>query len=244
MYEQEHYKLTKDLAPEDLDVLRHHQVVLAGGALTSVFSRQPIRDYDFYFTNAREAYAVMGFYQQLADMGQVTQVDDTEQATTFKDVANRGTQNTYQMIHLPETFCTQPFDLIAQFDFTICQAALDLATGKFVFGAEFLYHLAQRRLVFNPKCRFPICALHRVQKFTRRGFQLAGVEAIKIALAIQALPANWLELRRQLRGVDVALLRGFLLQVESLQELPYTKDAVIEHLIAYLAAAEGGLEAE
>ena len=94
------------------------------------------------------------------------------------------------------------------YDFTICMGGYSFQDSEFFFHTDFFKHLAQRRLVFNHKTDFPICSFIRSQKYQQRGFFLSGVEALKLALSIQALKImTYKELRRQMMGIDTAFLK-------------------------------------
>jgi len=182
----------------DKDVLatmKKHGGFVAGGAVTSIFTSAPINDFDIFFPTVKAANnCVAGWDEKKSEKPVVT-----DNAYSFQLDHQR-----YQFIKVATG---TPEQVIGGFDFTVCMGAVTV-DGDFTFAPDFFQHLAQRRLVFNIGTEFPICALYRTRKYIKRGFELSGIEAIKLALRIQNLDiSDYKELRRQLMGIDTLFLK-------------------------------------
>ena len=164
--------------------------IVAGGALTSVFTGQPINDVDLYF-KSRDAFdeAVHEAY----DNGMWC-VECSDRAVTFVSGSS-----IVQMMH---------FDWFADaaavfdcFDFTACMGAYDCDAKEFVFHDEFLKHASQRFLRFHSGTRFPFASLLRVLKYQQRGYTIGKGDLLRIALCCHKTPINsWQELASQIGG--------------------------------------------
>lgn len=164
---------------------------LAGGALTSVFTRQPINDYDIYFkTEAAFRDAV----EQAYDDGMWC-VDASKRAVTFAD----GNSAVYQLMHFG--FFPEVSDIFAAFDFTCCMGAYDFDKGEMILHDDFLTHCSQRFLRFNPGTKYPLATAVRVLKYQERGYSIGKGDMTRIALACRRVPiGSWDDLKDQIGG--------------------------------------------
>ncbi|WP_312688405.1 hypothetical protein [Brevundimonas nasdae] len=163
---------------------------VAGGALTSVFTRQKINDYDVYFKSA-EAFrdAIEAAY----DTG-LWCVDVSKRAVTF--VCD---DTVYQLMHFG--FFPEASDIFSSFDFTCCMGAYDVDADAMVLHDDFLTHCSQRFLRFNPGTRFPLASAVRVLKYQDRGYSIGKGDVLRIALACRGVTINsWDDLKDQIGG--------------------------------------------
>jgi hypothetical protein len=165
---------------------------IAGGAVTSAFSDGRINDFDLFFPSGDKLdAAVASLDQNEKTKGLVKLV--TDYAISFVVDGHR--------VQLIRVLTGTPQQIIDSFDFTICQGAFD--GERFILGADFLQHIAQRRLVFNIAAEYPICSLYRARKFITRGYRLSGIDAIKLGLRIHSIKIDtYADLRKQLMGID------------------------------------------
>lgn len=164
--------------------------MIAGGALTSIFTGQPVNDVDFYF-KSREAFeeAVRGAY----DDG-FWCVAATGRAVTFVQ-----SNSIIQFMHFD--WFADPQAVFDCFDFTCCMAAYDCDTKELVFHDDFLKHASQRFLRFHPGTRFPFGSLLRVLKYQQRGYTIGKGDLLRIALACHRTPLEtWDDLSSQIGG--------------------------------------------
>ncbi|WDS36202.1 hypothetical protein [Pseudoxanthomonas sp.] len=163
---------------------------IAGGALTSVFTGQPINDVDLYF-KTREAFIAA---IRLAYESRLWCVFATDRAVTFK----RG-DDTIQLMHFD--FFESAAAVFDAFDFTVCMGAYDIDADAFVFHPDFLKHASQRYLKFHSGTRFPFGSLLRVMKYQARGYTLGKGDLLRIALCChQVRLESWEDLAAAIGG--------------------------------------------
>lgn len=193
---------------------------IAGGAVTSAFSSTRINDFDLFFQNKTSLDAAIA---------EVPMDDKTVVTDSALSVILDG-----HRVQFIKVVTGTPEEVIDTFDFTVCQAAYSWRQG-FMFGREFMKHLAQRRLVFNIAAKYPICSLYRARKFIRRGFHFSGIEAIKLGLRIQALEIEtYKQLREQLMGIDTLFLKDLTDSLKGQDEKKYDMNEFFETLEAWL----------
>lgn len=164
--------------------------MIAGGALTSIFTNQPINDVDLYF-KSKSAFiaAVREAYDD-----HLWCVAATDRAVTFK----KGNA-TIQMMHFD--FFLDAHQIFDAFDFTVCMAAYDLDHSEFVFHEDFLKHASQRYLKFHSGTRFPFGSLLRTVKYQQRGYTLGKGDLLRIALCCHEVKLeSWEELAAAIGG--------------------------------------------
>lgn len=195
---REKYILLKELG-DIVPHLKACRAILAGGAITALFTNERVRDWDLYFRTQDDLAAALKIFKENG-----TIEFQTDTAYTFKWGQRR---KPFQLIALL-SLMGEPSQIFEHYDFTICMGAYDFGEGKFFLHDDFLKHLAQRRLVVHTGTMFPICSLIRVLKYQRRGFTIGGVEMMKLALAVRNVKIDtYRDLRAQLMGIDTAFLR-------------------------------------
>lgn len=214
VFSKEQKALERYIGVDLLELFRVSKAIIAGGAITSIFTQKEINDLDVYFRSfedmevfIRNAYREMGnlaisFDAELCDY-QMMCVSQTARSLLFTtgDVK-------VQLIHFK--FFENVQDIFDSFDYTINMGAFDFSTSQFVFDDRFLVDVAKRRLEFNSKTAYPIISTLRVSKYTSRGYAISKKTMFQIALAVQNLNIqSWEELEDQLSGfygVDVSEL--------------------------------------
>lgn len=200
--QREEYLLLKYLGPEAIKGLRSCNAIIAGGAITALFTGQKIRDWDIYFKNAADCHQAVTWFGINGTLANETD--------TSKSYHLGKQEKPYQLIVMSDLF-GDPETIFNYYDFTVCMAAYQFCEdGKeegFVFGDDFFKHIGQRRLVFHTGTMFPICSMLRVMKYIKKGFFITGMELLKVGLAIHSLKIKtYADLRRQLQGIDTAFL--------------------------------------
>jgi len=216
--------LFNSLPLEIYNAVNNCKAYLCGGALTSAFSGKPIKDFDLFFGDAA---AQRYMRTKCAEaLGAAAFVSDT--AITFKN-----DEVCVQLCKYPEGTIE---DILDKFDFTIAQAGYDFKAHEFVLHEKFLYHLANRRLVYNVDSEFPISSLFRMKRYLQRGFKCAAIDMIKLTLKIHSLHlGDYKELRRQLLGIDVLFLKELTDKLSGKEYLDkqYDFEKFLEFLDAY-----------
>lgn len=191
-------KLYNMLGEEVVDSFKNNKIILAGGAITSLFTNKDINDFDLYFRSSDDL---------------ISFVDDvfceTDVISPFSVICNSFTSRSLLMM-LDGTLNLQPIhfkffekaeDIFESFDFTINMGAFDFSTEEFILHDDFLLHNSQRILHFNKLTTYPIISQLRVQKYNERGYKISKRDAMVISLAICNLQIEtWDDLMDQLSG--------------------------------------------
>lgn len=191
-------KILKDKLGYTYTLLKAHKCILAGGALTSIFSRQEINDFDIYFRNYGYMYRFVsemfgfGFGMVEMDSHEVSAVHITDKSISCAKGLQLITVNAYETHE----------EIFKSFDFTINMAAYCFDKEEFFFHPDFFKDLAQRKLVFNAGTSFPFMSLVRVEKYINRGYSISKQELMKLAIACNNLKINtYKELSEHLGGM-------------------------------------------
>jgi len=221
------------------DVLESNNAIIAGGAITSIFSSDEINDYDLFFRTKNDRQRVLNYlndsnddtvpqiFYEYKEKPEIRKIYETETAITFE------VEDLIVQVIVMDGIIDQPEKIIESFDFTISQGCYDFKIDEFIFKENFLKDLAQKKLVYTGS-EYPIATLLRMKKFIKRGFDISGINCIKIGLDIERLNIKTIRgLREQLLGVDVMLLKDFWEQYdEGEREFQYEK--FIQRLGEYL----------
>lgn len=173
-------------------------LIVAGGAITSVFSNQPINDLDFFFQSETD----FGLARQALGLAGMAPAFVSNAAVSYKEKGTR-----FQLI---SKIYGTPEQIIKRFDFTISMAALEVTDEEqeFVMHPYFLEHLAGRLLVFDRDAQYPIASLWRAVKFVKRGYHLPAMEILKMVLRCRELQlSTYNDVADQLDGVDAIYLK-------------------------------------
>jgi hypothetical protein len=179
---------------------------LAGGFLTSIFTGAEIKDIDIFFESED---AMTKFMLLNLNKDQLANLISTDNAVTYRITLSPEKSYTIQLI---TRIYGTPQQIIDQFDFTVCMCAYTPQDdGKFIMNPNFILHLAERTLCFNGKAKYPIATLVRTKKYIEKGYSLAPIEYVKLALAINNLDLkDWTTVREQLEGIDLALFQSLI----------------------------------
>lgn len=170
---------------------------IAGGAVLSRVTKQPIADYDVY-PKSREA--MLDIFAILLEDGYVVNLSD--RAATFKlnnVYADNGERAIVQVIIGDFTF---PRDIFDCFDFTVCMGAYDVDQKKYFFDERFWPDVAAKDLVFNPGTLYPLNSLIRVNKYKAKGYHISKPQMVKMILTCMQsqFPSSWEDLEHQIGG--------------------------------------------
>ncbi|EBS4516674.1 hypothetical protein DQT32_04600 [Salmonella enterica subsp. enterica serovar Braenderup] len=216
-YTKQKNTIYRNLGEDLVNLLKTTNAILAGGAITSIFSGNEINDYDIYFRSKEDLIVfVRNLYcdednleeDQFVDIGAYSFVctSQTERSITFGEPNND--KRKIQLIHFD--YFDNATEIFDSYDFSINMGAYDFKHEEFVFSTDFLTDIAQRRLTFNAGTKYPIMSTLRVSKYVDRGYVISKKEMFKIGLAVADLNiTSWEELEDQLSGfygVDVSAM--------------------------------------
>lgn len=150
-----------------------YKCFLAGGAITSLFTNTEVNDYDIYF---RDKKILARFIEnEIHNRNWVKVV--TDKAFSIESDGKK-----FQFIFFD--YFKSAEDIFETFDFTVCMGAYDFEKEEFALHEEFLLDNAKRRLIFNPKTRFPIVSLMRIDKYKKKGYKISKAEKLRIVFTI------------------------------------------------------------
>ncbi len=178
MFEREK-SILKGVLGSEYDILKAYNIMLAGGAITSVFTNKPINDFDMYF---RDVDTVRRFYTDEVISGHFKPYYYSHKAATL---LNPCTNQLYQIVCCD--LYNTPEDIFKSFDFTLNMGAYDFKTEEFVLHPDFLLHNAQRKIHINKDTKYPIASLVRIQKYMERGYKMTASEWFRMAIILHQL---------------------------------------------------------
>jgi len=166
-------------------------IFVAGGALTSIFTKQPINDLDFYFKNKQTLEDTL---QHLTDDNWFLSFASKKALTLVKG------EEIVQLIYYKYFNSIQ--DIFKEFDFSVNMCAFDGDSKSIIMHEDFLPSLANREILFNQNTPYPIISLYRTKKYLERGYIIPTQTTLKIGMAISNLNiTSWEGLEDQLGGV-------------------------------------------
>jgi len=102
-------------------------------------------------------------------------------------------------------FFGEPEAIHSNYDFAHCTCYWDSKTRKLTLPSEALEAILARDLRYLGQSKYPICAMVRIRKFIKRGWNITAGQMLKIAWDINKLDLNSIAvLEDQLVGVDTA----------------------------------------
>lgn len=198
-------RLLRDLKKfEVYEILKKNNAVVAGGAVVSVFNNNEINDYDIYCKSQKDVENLLIDLKEKEFLLKVTSIN----AYSLCSKKQNKKQLKIQIIR-NEDFCQKDVNKVFNyFDFYCCMGAYDFQKETFILNPRFLSDNLEKKIVFNPGTKFPICSLYRTLKYQKKGYKLSGLEMIKIALTINDLQIKtYGDLKKQLQGIDTLFLK-------------------------------------
>ncbi len=185
--------------------------IVAGGALTSVFTNKEIADVDLYFKSKRDFILGVGYAYENG----MWCVAATNRAVTFVQG-----DSIVQLMHFD--FFPEANDIFSCFDFTVNMAAYDNDKKEFIFHDDFLKHCSQRFLRFHNGTRYPYGSLMRVLKYQQKGYTIGKSDLLRIGLMCSQVEINsWEELADAVGG-------QYGEKVKLNTDKPYSLEAALE----------------
>ena len=200
MFEQEKQKLKSLFDEEVCHILREANAVLAGGALTSIFTGKEINDLDIYFkTKEGFSHLIRSVYDANTGINIGMKGGRIAHYTDRSILINSYNQE-IQLIGM--TTYNSVWNIFDSFDFTINMCAYDFRTEEFIMHKDFLKHNAQRFLCFNEKTTFPLVSALRVDKYRERGYTISKAQMFRVLLACnQKKFESWDDFKKELGGL-------------------------------------------
>lgn len=224
--------LRKLIGPRFLIAIAANKGFVAGGAVRSVFSSDHVADIDVFFQTREDFDSCIA---SLDDGEHSPSFTMTESAATHISTGNEADDIPRMRYQLVCAEFGMPLTIMSKFDFTMCMGAWRPDRGEFIMDELFLKHVAQKRLCYNANGVYPICSLWRAAKFIKRGWRLPGIEAIKLALAINNIGIkDWGELKKQLMGIDTIFLAELTDALGKKAEAAYDFGEAVEFIAGFM----------
>jgi len=174
----EEQKLLQHVYSDSLDeALLEGNAIIAGGAITSVFTGAEVNDLDVYF----KSWEDLGNFLYAIEDTCVRVLNHTDKAILLTDGGNQIVQAI-----IFDVFPTIE-ELFEKFDFTVVMGAYDYSSRHFYFHQDFMKHNSQRVLSFNPETLFPIVSALRVDKYIKKGYKISKAEFLRIVMKCMTL---------------------------------------------------------
>jgi len=170
-----------------VDSLKKHQVIIAGGTITSLFTGTEINDIDLYFRNEESAIAFIEEHWEDKELW----VTCLTKKSVLLIKGKEPNIMKVQMIHFK--YFERPEEIFNSFDFTVCMGAFDFADEQFHLHDDFMKHNSQRILKFNPNTDFPIVSLLRVHKYSTKKYTISKPEMVRIILKCATLDIDTID---------------------------------------------------
>ena len=173
---------------------------IAGGAITSIAvgKSNEIADYDFYFRDKESLVEAIRYMKE--DNPHVSFISD--KSITY----NLDSETTVQFIY----YDVYPHfeNVFDHFDFTINCGLYEVHSDKVIVSDKFWMHNAQKFLEINPKTKFPILTMLRLDKYRKKGYKTSRKEVLKLGLTVSNLSIeSWEDFKAQIGnqyGLDLA----------------------------------------
>lgn len=193
---QREAKILKDHLGDTMQAIADFDGVIAGGAITSVFTNKPVNDYDIYFPDAKKASQfVAALYSKEFGYHNFTNV--TNKSLMF---VSRDSDAKCQLIFYK--FHPDVQSIFNDFDFTINMGAYIPKEDKFILHEDFLKHNSQRTIQINTNTAYPIISVLRTQKYAERGYHVSKPQLVRLLLRLSQLGiSSWKELKDHLGGM-------------------------------------------
>lgn len=201
-FEIEKNLIKKTIGADVYDLLKDTKCILAGGAITSIFSGAEINDFDIYLTDKEGLSRLITQVFGVSEEDHISQFDLIAKFATNRSMLciDKYSKNKLQFIHYKIFKDSQ--DIFNSFDFEHVMGAFDFATEEFVFHDNFFKSLAQRNIVFNPNTDFPVVSLIRVQKYKDRSFKISKAQMLRVAFTIASREYDsWEKVKSECAGM-------------------------------------------
>ena len=177
-YKFEEEKLLKEIPKGIKELFEEDEesFFIAGGAITSIFSRQSINDIDIYPKTTFAKLKLIDWMQSSTGI----------QTITEKSIYGICNGNFYiNLVLLENSSCAS--DIFSKFDFTINMGAYDFDNKTFTFHKDFFRDLASRYIRVNENTLYPLVSVMRTEKYKERGYFIPKNEVAKLLLKTSTL---------------------------------------------------------
>lgn len=214
--------LKKNLGVDLYDLFKECNVMLVGGALTSILTNKEINDFDCYFKQKKDIDKFLFSVGGDAIGFACRFICITDKSITFKY-----NETKIQLIH--QSYYNDVLEVFSDFDFTVNMIGYDFENENISLDCKALQHLSQRVLSVNTNTKFPLISVLRVNKYLERGYTISKKEMFKLLLSVNKLNLeSYDEVVKNLGG-----MYGISISEVFNQDKEFSIEEVIEQLSEY-----------
>jgi hypothetical protein len=226
------YEIIKNtLGAETIALLKDYKGFLAGGAISSLFTGRPVRDWDVFFPMPllvdESDLKQRGWSSEFQSMMTMTYNKEMElpREDIDYDYAHTKVKNNVQL-QLVHAFHGNPLSVFQSFDFHCCMGAYSFETEEFIFDPFFITDNMNRQLRFNFEgAANPIHAAFRVEKYKKYGYTISTTEMLKMLLAIKRMKLDTLgDFRQHVKTLPQGIYKKVL--IDELYMKPLAKKKI------------------
>lgn len=217
-----------------------HNIMLAGGAIRSIFSRETPVDYDLFFVNEEsrnsfetewvKRFAEVHKPNKLMRKITLTKVFESDNANTYvyEDGYNK---KTFQLI---KKIYGTPEVILDKFDIRVCKAAYCFGSKSWVYDDYFFSDLACRQVIVSSKLSYPFATLFRMFKYQQKGYFIPPSEIVKVSMNCHAIKIDTLkDWKEQMLGVDTILLNKVITEMQK-KDVDLNSKFDVEFVLDYI----------
>lgn len=203
-YQNELRKLKSLVSTDVWNMFERHNVIIAGGAITSVFCNREVNDLDVYFRTPEDYLRFCYDIFEGEFRFQLLVNNVTNRSILLKD------KDTNQFVQLIiYKFFENELAVFKDYDFTCNMGALSFGWKKkgrnedvqFVLHPEFMKHNSQRYLQFNTGTAYPLISALRVAKYVEKGYNISKAQMLRVLMAVNSVSLNsWEEVKDHVGG--------------------------------------------
>jgi hypothetical protein len=191
-------------------------IYIAGGAISSLFRGEEVKDYDVYFRNEAAKRWVVNqliilFKEETSlytyDYSHNPYISSGDFVITENAILLKS-----KKIQFITRYIGEPVDMVENFDFI--HAKNFFHRDELTVNVNALESILTNQLIYTGS-EYPVTSLYRMKRFLKRGWNISAGEITKIALQVSTL--NLLDpvvLKQQLVGIDTLYMLQFLKMVE------------------------------
>lgn len=166
--------------------LKDCKAMIAGGAITSLFSGMPVNDLDIYFKDADNFHRFLrGIYGLDASINSNINSCRVAFSTKKSVLCKTGYLGDGPLVQL---IALRPYkdtdELFDSFDFHHNMGAYDFEQEKMILHPRFMDCVARRAIEFNPNTPYPMVSALRVQKYKERGYYISKAQMLRILMSV------------------------------------------------------------
>ncbi len=172
------WKLLKKLDLEKISK-KTNAFICGGSILTLFYENRIISNIDIFFKSIEDLNKFRMFVESIEDCEIITEDDFI---VHFK----------YRTKHIKlyKKNLGSVYEVLNNFDFTICQIAFVPKENCFAMSRCFLKDLDARQLVINQNVPNPLSTIERITKYSKRGFEISPEQSMVLALLINKAEIN------------------------------------------------------